>query len=234
MKTRTFLYAFGLLLVLSLIPAKSYADQYCQIDPAPYQYQFCGVWAFPNVFTVNSAGTSNGVYGVFEGYHADFADSVYANLYRNGNLIATSAESLTNQQLSVNQTIPFFSGMDVQVGDEIELVLHDQADPNGQQYFYSKNYLNNSDKLNHAWAKPLLQKQCAPGQTGDCVFVGFEDLPQFEQESDPNEPDYNDFKMWLYGVNVSPASSEVPEPSSLLLLTGAPLAFAVRKLRRLL
>ena len=101
---------------------------------------------------MNSTGTLNGVYGIFQGYHANFASSVYANLYRGGKIIATSAESLTNQHFPVDATISFFSGMQVLVGDEIEIVLHDQTDPNGQQYFYSKNYLKNPDYLNHAWA----------------------------------------------------------------------------------
>jgi len=232
MKTRTFFYTCGLLLALSALPANLYADQFCTMDPPPYQYPFCGLWTFPSTFKVNSAGTTDGVYGVFEGFHADFASSVYANLYRNGNLIATSAESLTNQQLNVDDKISFFSGVDLQMGDEIELVLHDQTDPNGQQYFYSKNYLNNSDKLNHTWATILPQNKCFPGATGNCVFVGFEDIPQFEQENDPTEPDYNDFKMWLWGVDVSQAAAPVPEPSSILLLTGAPLAFAMGKFRR--
>jgi len=231
MKARVVVYACGLVLALSAVPSKLYADQFCQTDPAPYQYQFCGLWSFPNVFKVNSSGTTNGVYGAFEGFHADFASSVYANLYRGGNLIATSAESSTNQQLQVNQILPFFPGMLLQAGDEIELVLHNQTDPNGQQFFYSKNYLNNSDKLNHTWAIPLPANQCGPVQTGNCVFTGFEDIPLGENENDPTEPDYNDFKMWLYGVDLSQASAPTPEPSSLLLLTGAPLAYLVRKLR---
>jgi hypothetical protein len=204
MKTRVLICACSLLLTLAAIPLKLHADAYCYTDLPPYQYQFCGAWAFPITFTVNSTGTLNGVYGIFQGYHANFASSVYANLYRGGKLIATSAESLTNQQLPVDATISFFSGMQVQIGDEIEIVLHDQTDPNGQQYFYSKNYLKNSDYLNHAWAIPLAQNQCAPGQTTNCVFVGLKDLPLNEMGNGPTEPDYNDFKMWLYGVDVSP------------------------------
>jgi hypothetical protein len=234
MKLRAFPYTYVLLMVVALVPSGLHADSFCMTDPAPYQYQFCGVWAFPETFTVNASGVSNGVYAAFEGFHANFASSVYANLYRNGVVIATSAESLTNQQLTTNQMMPFFSGVQVQSGDEIDLVLHDQTDPNGQQFFSSKNYLNNVDKQNHTWAQLIAANQCGPVQTDNCVFVGFEDLPQGEQESDPTEPDYNDFKMWLYGVGVSPAVAPVPEPSSLLLLTGVPLAFAVSKLRKLL
>jgi hypothetical protein len=59
--------------------------------------------------------------------------------------------------------------------------------------------------------------------------VGFEDIPQQEG----SDFDYNDFKMWAYGLDLSPGASTVPEPSSILLLTGAPLAFAFGKLRRL-
>jgi hypothetical protein len=198
-------------------------------DPATYQYQFCGVEAFPNTFTVNSSGTSNGVYGVFEGFHADFASSVYAVLYRNGMQIDQSPESPTNQQLAVDQMINFFPGTELQAGDEIEFVLHDQTDPNGQQFFSSKNYLNNSDKMNHTWAESMLEATCAPGQTGNCVFAGFEDIPSQEG----SDFDYNDFKMWLYGVDVSPQPPAVPEPSSMLLLSGTPLAFLLNKLRKL-
>jgi len=234
MKLRGFPYACLLLLAVTAIPYRLRADSFCTTDPAPYQYQFCAVWAFPETFTVNASGVSNGVYAAFEGFHADFADSVYANLYRNGVVIATSAESLTNQQLTVNQMIPLFSGVQVQSGDEIDLVLHDQTDPNGQQFFSSRNYLNNVDKQNHTWAVALPANQCGPVQTGNCVFTGFEDLPEGEQEGDQTEPDYNDFKMWLYGVGVSPGAAPVPEPTSLVLLTGAPFTWAVLKLRRLL
>lgn len=197
-------------------------------DPAPYQYQFCGVEAFPNTFTVNSSGTSNGVYGVLEGFHADFASSVYAILYRSGVRIDQSSESLTNHQLAPDQPINFFPGAELQAGDEIEFVLHDQTDPNGQQFFSSKNYLNNSDKMNHIWAESMLEANCAPGQTGNCVFAGFEDIPKQEG----SDFDYNDFKVWLYGVDVSQAPP-VPEPSSIVLLSGAPLGFLVNKLRKL-
>jgi len=39
--------------------------------------------------------------------------------------------------------------------------------------------------------------------------------------------------MWVYGLDAQQRVNAVPEPSSLLLLTGAPLAFAFRKLRNL-
>jgi hypothetical protein len=228
MKTRAVVCTCGLLLALSVMPSQLYADQFCS-DPPPYQYQFCGVPAFPDFLTVNSSGVLNGVNGVFRDFHADFASSVYALLWRGNNIIAQSAESPTNQQLAFDQTIPFFSGTQVQVGDRIELVLHVQNDPNGQQLFYSQNYLNNIDRLDHAWSKNMLQANCAPGSVSNCAFVGFEDLPLGEG----SDFDYNDFRMWLYGVDVSTqASSGAPEPSSLLLLTGAPLAWALGKVRR--
>jgi hypothetical protein len=230
MNMRAVVCTCGLLLALSVVPSKLYADQFCS-DAPPFQYQFCGVPSFPDFLTVNSSGTLNGVYGVFRDFHADFASSVYALLWRNNNVIAQSAESLTNQQLGFDQMIPFFSGMQVQAGDRVELVLHVQNDPNGQQLFYSQNYLNNVDGLNHAWSQNLTQANCAPNSVGNCAFVGFEDLPLGEG----SDFDYNDFRMWLYGVDVSTqASSSAPEPSSLLLLTGVPLAWALSKFRNLL
>jgi hypothetical protein len=74
----------------------------------------------------------------------------------------------------------------------------------------------------------LIQADCAPGQTGSCLFIRFEDLPKQED----SDFDYNDYKMWAYGLDLSAGVSTVPEPASVLLLTGAPLAFAFRKLRR--
>jgi hypothetical protein len=220
---------FGLLLVLAAIPSKLHADSFCSEGP-PFQYQACGTVAAGNTFTVNSTGTSIGVFGVFQGFHADFADSVHAELWRGSNLIATSSESLTNKQLAVDQTIPFFTNTQVLVGDIIQLVFTDQGDPNGPWTFYSRDYASkNPDGLNHVWAIPLTlaSNNCAPGQNTDCVFVGMEDLPLPE----PSDFDYNDFRMWFYGVTLSPGASEVPEPSSILLLSAAPVAFAFRKLR---
>lgn len=230
MRTSALMYVCGLLLALSAASSNLYADVFCEPE-STFQYQPCGVVAAGNTFTVNSAGAESGVFGFFEGFHADFGSSVYALLFRNGNQIARTARSATNQNLSVDQRLNFFSPLGIvppHVGDTVEFVLDDQTDPNGEQLFYSQRYAQlNSDGLNHTWAENLTQADCAPGQTGSCLFIGFEDIPQQEG----SDFDYNDFKMWAYGLDLSQGAAPLPEPSSLLLVTGAPLAFVVRKLR---
>jgi hypothetical protein len=231
MRTRALLYICGLLLAASILPSKLYADSFCSEGP-PFQYQPCGTVAAGNTFTVNASGATNGVFGFFEGFHADFGSSVYALLFRDGSQIARSVKSATNQNLSVDQRLNFFSPLGIvppHEGDTVEFVLDDQTDPNGEELFYSQRYATlNSDHLNHTWAENLTQADCAPRQTGSCLFVGFEDIPLQEG----SDFDYNDFKMWAYGLDLSPGVSTVPEPSSILLLTGAPLAFAFGKHRR--
>lgn len=231
MTTRFLVWVCGFLLAVSIVPSNLYADQFCS-EPPPYQYQPCGTVAAGNTFTVNASGAESGVFGFFEGFHADFGSSVYALLFRDGIQIARSLKSATNQRLAVDQRLDFFSPIGLvppHVGDTVEFVLDDQTDPNGEQLFYSQRYATlNSDHLNHTWAENLTQAQCAPGQSGSCLFLGFEDIPLQEG----SDFDYNDFKMWAYGLDLSSGASPVPEPSSLLLLTGAPLALAFAKLRR--
>jgi len=230
-------FFFGSLCLFALmtIPSSLRADAYCYTDPAPYQYQQCGTWAPPHTFTVNETGLSGGVYGVFEGYHADFADSILAQVIRNQIVVYTSRETPSNKELQVNQTIPLIPANVLQPGDQVNFVL-DVNDPNGQQLYFSYFLNSNIDGQNHVWASQMSADQCAPGQQGSCLYLGFKDLYCIpngfcEWGKDPSEPDYNDFKMWVYGLDMQ--SVPVPEPSSLLLLTGAPLAFAVRKLRNL-
>lgn len=236
-RSKFFLVAISLFALMT-IPPSLHADPWCSIDPAPYQYQQCGTFAPGNTFTVNSTGLSKGVYGVFEGFHANFTDSVLAQVIRNQVVVYTGYESLSNQQLQVGETIPLIPANVLQPGDQVGFVL-DAKDVNGEQLYFSYYYQSsNIDGHNHMWAESLSADQCAPGQQGNCVFGGFEDeycKPQglCEWGNDPTEPDYNDFKMWIYGVDLSQASAPVPEPSSLVFLTGAPLAFAFRKLRNL-
>jgi len=230
MRRHILLCSFAALLGLTLVPSLLWADAFCSEGP-PYQYQSCGIVAAGNTFTVNQAGPLAGVYGVFEGYHADFASSVYAILYDPmGRMIAQSPESLSNQDLIFNQLLPFFSPLQVQVGDTVEFVLHDKTDPNGQALYFSQRYQQlNPDHLNHTWAENLDRSDCPPLHVTTCLFMGFEDIPLQEG----SDFDYNDFKMWVYGVDLSPgASSPIPEPSAIILLIGAPLAFAFGKLRR--
>jgi Domain of unknown function (DUF4114) len=230
MRTSALVYVCGLLLALSAASSNLYADAFCSEGP-PFQYQACGTVATGNVFTVNATGAASGVNGFFEGFHADFGSSVYALLFRDGNQIARTRNSATNQNLAVDQKLEFFSNLGIvppHVGDTVEFVLDDQTDPNGEQLFYSQRYATlNSDHLNHTWAENLSGANCAPGQGSTCLFIGFEDIPQQEG----SDFDYNDFKMWAYGLDLSTQATQLPEPSSLVLLTGAPLAFVVRKLR---
>ena len=230
MRTSALLYVCGLLLALSAASSNLYADAFCEPESA-FQYQPCGVVAAGNTFTVNASGATNGVFGDFEGFHANFGSAVFALLFRDGIRIGISVTSPTNQKLAVDQKLNFFSPLGItppHVGDTVEFVLDDETDPNGQQFFYSQRYATlNSDHLNHTWAENLTEPDCAPSQSGNCLFIGFEDIPQQEG----SDFDYNDFKMWAYGLDLSTGAAPIPEPSSLVLLTGAPLAFVVRKLR---
>ena len=224
-----------LVALMTTMPSRAYADQFCS-DPAPYQYQSCGSYSPANIFSVNSSGLSKGVYGVFQGYHADFADSVIAQIVRNNIVVYTGYESLSNQHLQSGDEIPLIPAGELHAGDQVNFVLH-AKDVNGDQFYFSYYLNSNIDKNNHTWAQALPENQCAPGQSGSCVFVGFEDEYCItgglcEWGSQKNEADYNDFKMWVYGLDVG--SYQAPEPSSLVLLSGAPLAFAIRKLRRFL
>lgn len=227
-----FSIVFVCLLALVAIPSSLHADQWCS-DPAPYQYQACGSFAPAGVFDVNSSGLSGGVYGVFEGFHADFSDSIVAQVVRNNVVVYSGYESPTNQQLKQGDVIPLIPAGELQAGDQVNFVFISR-DVNGLQLYNSYYLSSNIDKNNHTWAESLQENQCAPGQQGACTFVGFEDEYCIngglcEWGNSKNEADYNDFKMWVYGLDYTP----VPEPSSLLLVTGAPLVFALRKLRNL-
>ena len=201
MKLHILLSSCAALLALTILPSRLLADQFCS-DPPPFQYQACGTVAAGNIFTVNQYGATNGVFGFFQGFHADFGSSVYALLFRDGVQIARSIRTATNQDLTVDQRLSFFSPIGLippQVGDTVEFVLDDETDPNGEQLYYSQRYeMLNPDHLNHTWAENLTQADCAPGQTGSCVFIGFEDI-SLQEASDF---DYNDFKMWAYGLDL--------------------------------
>jgi len=233
MKRSAFFLLFSaFVLAFVTTPSSLYADSFCSTDPAPYQYQSCGSFAPGNSFDVNSSGLSNGVYAVFQGAHADFADAVIAQVIRNQIVVYTGYESLSNKQLQEGQEIPLIPADVLQPGDQVGFVL-DAKDVNGEQLYFSYYYqISNKDHQNHTWASQLSADQCAPGQQGSCLFLGFED--EFcktngfcEWGNDPTEADYNDFKMWVYGIDLQP----VPEPSSIVLLAGAPLAFVFRKFR---
>ncbi len=212
-----------------MLPAQVFADAFCS-DPAPYQYQSCGVVADTNTFTVAARGLITGIDMFFGGYHADFSSSIHALVWRDNQLVYTGAETPLNMDQRLYQRFELVPANELQVGDQIEFVLH-VNDPNGAQDYYSSDLNKNVDGLNHVWAETITNGQCVIF-AGPCAYLGFEDLPQQEG----SDFDYNDFKAWMIGFDVSTGNSAnpVPEPSSVLLLTGAPLAFAVSKLRRFL
>jgi len=220
MKVCTAVLACCLLFGLAIIPAQAFADEFCQSDPSIYQYQPCGTVADANLFPVNAVGTGDGIIGAFQGYHADFSETVHALVWRGGQLVYTGDPSPTNKQLSLYQEFTLVPTGILQTGDMIEFVLS-VDDINGHQDYYSQQLNKNVDGLNHAWGTSMTAGECDPNLSGSCVFIGFEDLPKQEA----SDFDYNDFKFFAYGI-------DVPEPSSLALLGGVPLAFAMSKLRR--
>jgi hypothetical protein len=225
MKLRSFALVCCLFLALTSIPTQLLADSFCESDHSIYQYQPCGTVASANLFTANDLGISNGVVGDFQGYHADFSSDVYAIVWNGNQMVYKGDPSPLNTQLSQFETFTLVPGGIMQAGYQVELVLT-VNDDNGVKTYYSQHLNQNSDGLNHVWATSMTQNQCDPNMSGPCVFTGFEDLPMQEG----SDWDYNDFKMWLYGVDASP----IPEPSSFILLMGAPIAFLVIKFRNLL
>jgi Domain of unknown function (DUF4114) len=225
MKLRAFVLVCTFLLAVTAVPTLLFADSFCESDHSIYQYQPCGTVAGANLFNVNGVGTDGGVIGDFQGYHADFSENVFALVWRNGQMVYQGDPSLLNNQLSEFQTFTLVPANVLQAGDQIEFVVHVTNDPNGDHYFYSSELSKNMDGLNHVWGSNMTANQCDPNRSGPCAFLGFEDLPKGEG----SDFDYNDFKMWVYGVD----AVAVPEPPIILML-GAPLAFLASKLRNLL
>ncbi len=225
------LFSLCCLAALAALSSQAFADAFCA-DPPPYQYQNCGVEAPSNAFTVNSTGLVTGITMLFGGYHADFSSSMSALVWRNGQLVYQGSDSLLNTQMATYQYFNLVPKNELEAGDQIEFVLT-VNDPNGVQKYYSSELDKNSDGMNHLWAESLSNGQCMV-TAGQCAYIGFEDLPVQEG----SDFDYNDFKAWIFGANISTPSqgqdSPVPEPSSILLLTGAPLAFVLKRFRRFL
>jgi hypothetical protein len=219
------------LVAFAALPARVFADAFCA-DPPPYQYQSCGVVADTNTFTVNSDGLISGINMRFGTYHADFSSSINALVWRGDQLVYTGPNTALNTDMHTYQYFRLVPNSVLQAGDQIEFVLH-VNDPNGNQDYYSSELGKNIDGLNHVWAEPLTNGLCVI-VAGPCTYLGFEDVPQQEG----SDFDYNDFRAWIFGMSISNgsenAANPVPEPSPIFLIAGAPLAFAVRKLRSLL
>lgn len=229
MKLRSFALACSFLFVITSLSTQAVADAFCS-DPAPYQYQNCGVVAPENTFTANVLGL--GINMLFYGYHADFSSSINALVFRNSTLVYTGPDTPLNTAMHQWQFFNLVPRDELQSGDQIELVLH-VNDPNGNQDYYSSELSKNIDGLNHTWAESLTNGQRLI-VVARCTFVGFEDLPMQED----SDFDYNDFKAFIFGMHVDSAdvasTNSVPEPSSIVLLSGVPVAFLARKLRHLL
>ena len=199
------------LAVLAVVPSQLFADQFCT-DLPPFQYQHCGTMAAWNVFTVNQLGASSGVSIDFRDYHANFVDSVQARVFRNGQVVFTSAISPSNENFPPYSSFPLIPPIQfqLQVGDEVELVFV-VADVNGPRSYYSREADKglNIDGANHTWATTLpSQGWCNPkGLNTPCIFVGFEDLSIQEG----GDFDYNDFAAWLYGVDFT---TQLDDPTS--------------------
>jgi hypothetical protein len=229
MKLRVLLSSCAALIALMMMPSRLIADQLCE-NTSLYQYQPCGVVAATNVFTVNATGLSQGVHINFYGSSADFDATINARVFRGGSLVFTGPISPSNHVLAFDEAFTLVPADQLQTGDEIELVVN-VADPNGAQSYYSRaqDFAMNLDGVNHVWARKLPQFFCSPSGSGNCDYFGTEDLPMQEG----SDYDYNDFEAWLYGVDLSlGTTSSVPEPSSILLITGATLAFAFSKVSR--
>src|SRR5262245_30581443 len=144
-----FFFFSAVLLAVVTVPSRMYADAFCATDPAPYQYQSCGTYAPGNTFNVSSSGQEKGIYAIFQGYHADFADAVIAQVIRNQIVVYTGYESMTNKQLQPGQEIPLIPADVLQPGDQVGFVL-DAKDPNGEQLYFSYYYgISNKDGQNH-------------------------------------------------------------------------------------
>jgi len=228
MKLRVLLSACAAFIALTILAPRLLADSFCSDGP-PFQYQSCGVVAPTNLFTVNATGLSQGVFIRFYNFHADLRDNVSARVFRSGQLVYTGPPSPSNQQMNYNQPFTLVPADQLQAGDEIELVEHVLDQPGIRSYYSRFQDLGlNFDGVNHVWAENLLPDfYCSPSEHPPCVYIGFEELPRQEG----SDYDYNDFEAWLYGVDPA-GTATVPEPSSILLLTGAPLALAFSKLRR--
>jgi len=234
MKERTLLLAIVLLLGLMLIPAQLFAAGNCSYP----EYSNCGTALGPVTFTLTNVGFAFPyIEGDWYGFDANFTESVYVHDITTGYIGPGSYTNQSNPAFGTptQLTMPLAN---VHYGDQIEFVLHVTSDPNfpqGVDYCWGmdscyKDY-NGNTQIGHVFAQNLPANDCNQGVP--CVFMGFEDLPTTDGNAH-SDWDYNDFEFYVYGVSINGQSAPVPEPSSVILLAGAPLAFAIRKLKNMI
>jgi len=247
MKQRVFLSACVSLLGLLLIPSQLFADGPC----TPPQYTQCGTpienGNTPYTFTLTQGLGFPTVHIDWYNKVANFTDSIYVHDLNTGYI---GPMSYTNQSGQITGSseflIPFLAN--VHYGDSIQLVLHVANDPNhpkGIDYADSCTGLTNicyqdmdlqNNAISHVFAENL--SNCE--SNGPCMFMGFEDMP-FLENGNHNygaDWDYNDFMVYVYGLSCTNCvqgqfANDAPEPPSIILLAGAPIAFAIRRLRKL-
>lgn len=238
MKQRIFLLACASLLALFLTPSDLLASG-CSYP----EYTQCGTPLSPTTFTITKLNYPFAyIQADWYGFSANFTDLIYVHDLTTGAIGPMSAYSNQDNPATGTPTElvndPF--GQNFHIGDQVEFVLHVVNDPNhpgGVDYCEGlstcyKDKDNNNNPIGHVFAEAPAdyQNQHYCDQQIPCVFLGFEDIP-FNEKSDF---DYNDFEVMVYGVSINGGQYAVPEPSSLILMAGAPLAFAVRKLRSLI
>jgi len=251
MRLNTILISSVVALVCAANPVKLFGDQYCGVDPAP-SYQNCGVALGTATFRVEDLGLGVplifGIWGPkgtgdFNPPYANFTDYTYIHAFpfgSYGDYVGTDWISYSNQNRTEGDTVLLNDPSKITYGQTLELVLRVVDDPNhksGVDYCWGLNTCEDKT-TGHVWAVPLPANQCIENTGYDCVFVGFEDITQSEN----GDFDYNDFEFYLYGVqlcanqectSVISAEGNVPEPSTILLLAGTPLAIAIRTLCQL-
>jgi hypothetical protein len=236
------MFLFACLSLIALLLFPSVATALCSYP----EYSQCGTPLSPVTFTITQVNYPFAyIQADWYGYSANFTDNIYVHDLTTG---ATGPMSSYNNQENPpygtpTQLVYDPLGQQFHLGDQVEFVIHVANDPNhpgGVDYCEGlgtcyKDRDNNNNPLGHVFAENLPPANC--DQQVDCVFLGFKDLPFKEgnNQNYHNDWDYNDFEVMVYGVSINGSQSVVtPEPSSIILLAGVPLAFVVRKLRILI
>jgi hypothetical protein len=212
-------------------PLGAFADGPCTFP----EYTQCGTALAPVTFTLTDVGLGFPVIiGDWFGAHADFIDSVY--IYDiTANYIGPMSYTNQDGQEPGSPILLTDLNANIAFGDQLEFVIHVASDPNhpdGIDYCWGLDScykdFDGSTKIGHVFAEALPAEDC--DLPLPCVFMGFEDLPNGEGV----DYDYNDFEFYVYGVTLNGPQTHqapTPEPASIVLLAGMPLALALRKLR---